>query len=405
LSLSLNKMATLPALEKKLAALWSGADTVSWHDSIAILKECQDFVDTSSPNEWSEHDEFLWSSCYHRLVAHCRQQLLVQHNAPTLSLLGSIIDMGLSFYTERISLLCTRSSLSDREASNLSSLFSTLRIPLNISNSSGATNLMFSLSKLLICCGDLARYRCRYIAAFEIDDYRLAWQFYHTAHQLYPHNGHAANQLAIVSSQNGSNSKLTMEWYLRSLCCSNSFEVAKENFRLWLQKNSKDLGTLGSLARSIFDGIAIEGLNALACSFENIFVLLALHHLAPTIEQKEAVSQIMIQSTNADLSEATLLLVVHGILYNKIQLTEEIKELLKGQKPDEELLSKLNDLHGFLNFDLLRDLYIRKVGYATNLWQIFLAENDDPSSENNGRSSTHEESDKDDIILFHGFNR
>lgn len=61
--------------------------------------------------------------------------------------------------------------------------------------------------RLLICLGDLSRYRANHL---QLTDYTEACKYYQRAQELVPNNGTPYNQLAIVSIYNVSNYEFTM---------------------------------------------------------------------------------------------------------------------------------------------------------------------------------------------------
>ncbi|CAK5262332.1 unnamed protein product [Mycena citricolor] len=101
-----------------------------------------------------------------------------------------------------------------------------------------------TLSKLLICLGDIARYREQYrpvtVAAAgkgrghgrrameQRMNFSRARALYFAAHGLNPGDGNAANQLAILAGYE-SDTLAAVGWYLRALCVATPFETAAEN--------------------------------------------------------------------------------------------------------------------------------------------------------------------------------
>lgn len=117
------------------------------------------------------------------------------------------------------------------------------------------------LSHLLICAGDLARYKCGVSSLFLAhDQFGLARLFYAQAALVQPGFGHAYNMLAVVSSLMERPLE-TVYWYLRSVCCAEPAAMGRDNLKTYLrsgycQKQMKnwDSASLVSLLQShLFD--------------------------------------------------------------------------------------------------------------------------------------------------------
>nr|XP_016996710.2 telomerase-binding protein EST1A [Drosophila takahashii] len=79
--------------------------------------------------------------------------------------------------------------------------------------------------RLLICLGDLSRYRVNHVKA---TDYLEAARYYQRAQELVPGNGAPYNQLAVISIYHHKRFD-AVYYYVRSLLTSNSIQTAKES--------------------------------------------------------------------------------------------------------------------------------------------------------------------------------
>ncbi|KAH8251681.1 hypothetical protein KR038_004533 [Drosophila bunnanda] len=79
--------------------------------------------------------------------------------------------------------------------------------------------------RLLICLGDLSRYRVNHVQA---TDYLEAARYYLKAQELVPGNGAPYNQLAVISIYHHKRFD-AVYYYVRSLLTSNSIQTAKES--------------------------------------------------------------------------------------------------------------------------------------------------------------------------------
>lgn len=79
--------------------------------------------------------------------------------------------------------------------------------------------------RLLICLGDLSRYRVNHVKA---TDYVEAAKYYQRAQELVPGNGAPYNQLAVISIYHHKRFD-AVYYYVRSLLTSNSIQTAKES--------------------------------------------------------------------------------------------------------------------------------------------------------------------------------
>ncbi|XP_017052575.2 telomerase-binding protein EST1A isoform X2 [Drosophila ficusphila] len=79
--------------------------------------------------------------------------------------------------------------------------------------------------RLLICLGDLSRYRVNHVKA---TDYLEAAKYYQRAQELVPGNGAPYNQLAVISIYHHKRFD-AVYYYVRSLLTSNSIQTAKES--------------------------------------------------------------------------------------------------------------------------------------------------------------------------------
>ncbi|KAM8704739.1 hypothetical protein ACLKA7_009229 [Drosophila subpalustris] len=79
--------------------------------------------------------------------------------------------------------------------------------------------------RLLICLGDLSRYRANHL---QLTDFAEACKYYQRAQELVPGNGAPYNQLAIISIYNHKRFD-AVYYYMRSLLTSNAIQSAKES--------------------------------------------------------------------------------------------------------------------------------------------------------------------------------
>ncbi|KAH8388227.1 hypothetical protein KR093_001288 [Drosophila rubida] len=79
--------------------------------------------------------------------------------------------------------------------------------------------------RLLICLGDLSRYRANHL---QLTDFAEACKYYQRAQELVPGNGTPYNQLAIISIYNHKRFD-AVYYYMRSLLTSNPIHSAKES--------------------------------------------------------------------------------------------------------------------------------------------------------------------------------
>ncbi|XP_068157809.1 telomerase-binding protein EST1A isoform X2 [Drosophila tropicalis] len=79
--------------------------------------------------------------------------------------------------------------------------------------------------RLLICLGDLARYRANHL---QTSDYLEAGKYYQKAQELLPGNGTPYNQLAVIAIYHHKRFD-AVYYYMRSLLSSNSVQTAKES--------------------------------------------------------------------------------------------------------------------------------------------------------------------------------
>ncbi|XP_043071106.1 telomerase-binding protein EST1A isoform X2 [Drosophila grimshawi] len=79
--------------------------------------------------------------------------------------------------------------------------------------------------RLLICLGDLSRYRANHL---QLTDFAEACKYYQRAQELVPSNGAPYNQLAIIAIYNHKRFE-AVYYYMRSLLSSNAIQSAKES--------------------------------------------------------------------------------------------------------------------------------------------------------------------------------
>lgn len=154
--------------------------------------------------------------------------------------MNRLIDSGLAFLATLLHELCTLHASSENCCTDkMQAVFRTIGLPppdLGRRESSVTSECMQSIVyRLLIFCGDLARYRSQFNKAFQSDNFEYAWRIYSAARRLAPDHGHACNQLAVVCSLLH-DTPLTIFWYLRAVCCAIPFAAAQRNAIAYLDK-------------------------------------------------------------------------------------------------------------------------------------------------------------------------
>ncbi|XP_017020555.1 telomerase-binding protein EST1A [Drosophila kikkawai] len=143
-------------------------------------------------------DVFFWKLLFYNVRDYLRSQHSDQAYAHTLLL----IEQATKFYRlmyEKLIAKCVPSSRSESAVKVVA-------------------------QRLLICLGDLSRYRVNHVQA---TDYLEAAKYYQKAQELVPGNGVPYNQLAVISIYHHKRFD-AVYFYMRSLLTSNSIQTAKE---------------------------------------------------------------------------------------------------------------------------------------------------------------------------------
>ncbi|ALC46450.1 Smg6 [Drosophila busckii] len=146
----------------------------------------------------SEHkvDAFFWKLLFYNTREHLKRQRAELANNHLLPL----IENSLKFYRTLYDKLITK----------------------YMSRCEGALKIV--AQRLLICLGDLSRYRANQL---QVTDFAEACKYYQRAQELLPNNGAPYNQLAIVAIYNHKRFD-AVYYYMRSLLTSNAIQSAKE---------------------------------------------------------------------------------------------------------------------------------------------------------------------------------
>ncbi|SPP82620.1 telomerase-binding protein EST1A [Drosophila guanche] len=177
---------------------------VNWKNFCYILNQLQEAFKTLMLEQLRfvcEHkvDAFFWKLLFYNVREYLKRQQTDQARCHTLLL----IEQALKFYHTVFDQLMTKYASSSRCESAVKVV----------------------AQRLLICLGDLSRYRVNYVQG---TDYLEAARYYHRAQELVPGNGTPYNQLAIVSIFHHKRFD-AVYYYVRSLLTSNSIQTAKES--------------------------------------------------------------------------------------------------------------------------------------------------------------------------------
>ncbi|XP_033163626.1 telomerase-binding protein EST1A [Drosophila mauritiana] len=144
-------------------------------------------------------DVFFWKLLFYNVRYYLKSQQTDQAHTHTLLL----IEQATKFYRmlyDKLMAKCVESSRRD-------------------------SALKVVAQRLLICLGDLSRYRVNHVKA---TDYMEAGRYYQRAQELVPGNGAPFNQLAVISIYHHKRFD-AVYYYVRSLLTSNSIQSAKES--------------------------------------------------------------------------------------------------------------------------------------------------------------------------------
>lgn len=188
-------------------------------------------------------DATLWRHCFYLPIDYYRRQLKDPKSAKgrwALSELSRLIDSGLAFLATLLHDLCSLYASPENSCQErICAIFDAVGLPVPGAEAHGSKVtfecMQSILYRVLIFCGDLARYRCQFNKSFQADNFEYAWQIYSAARHLAPDQGHACNQLAVVCSLLH-DMPLTVYWYLRAECCAAPFAAARRNVASYLDK-------------------------------------------------------------------------------------------------------------------------------------------------------------------------
>ncbi|KAG1657886.1 Telomerase-binding protein EST1A [Nymphon striatum] len=181
-------------------------------------------------------EQLLWKSAFHQLIEMLRRIMTDEpsYADDSKNKLLKIIEEGTVFYESLLekqqeSFGFELSDFLDSEAVRPQSLATIVKLAL------------ISAQKILICLGDLARYK---EIANNTTNYGKARNWYLKAQQIAPKNGRPYNQLAILALY--ARRRLdAVYYYIRSLAASNPFYTAKESLLSLFEEARKkyDQGT------------------------------------------------------------------------------------------------------------------------------------------------------------------
>ncbi|KAH8315244.1 hypothetical protein KR074_007766 [Drosophila pseudoananassae] len=177
---------------------------INWKNFCSILNQLQDvfkYLLLEQLKFVCEHkvDVFFWKLLFYNVRDHLKRQNTDQAHAHTLML----IEQSIKFYRVIYDQMMQRLGTSSRCESAVKVV----------------------AQRLLICLGDLSRYRVNHVQA---TDYLEAARYYLRAQELVPGNGAPYNQLAVISIYHHKRFD-AVYYYVRSLLTSNSIQTAKES--------------------------------------------------------------------------------------------------------------------------------------------------------------------------------
>ncbi|KAH8382292.1 hypothetical protein KR009_002693 [Drosophila setifemur] len=144
-------------------------------------------------------DAFFWKLLFYNVRDYLKRQNTEQAHSHTLQLIEQAIKFYLVLY-DQLMARCVASSRCESAVKVVA-------------------------QRILICLGDLSRYRVNHVQA---TDYLEAARYYQRAQELVPGNGAPYNQLAIISIYHHKRFD-AVYYYVRSLLTSNSIQTAKES--------------------------------------------------------------------------------------------------------------------------------------------------------------------------------
>ncbi|ESP00994.1 hypothetical protein LOTGIDRAFT_225561 [Lottia gigantea] len=163
-------------------------------------------------------EQLLWKSAYYQVIEVFRKNLTEEHDENMKTQLLQILQEGTDFFEGLVKRMQSVYSF------DLETFLDSNQLPPENLNRTVKLCLMIS-QKLLICLGDISRYREQ---ANETTNYGRARSWYMKAQQLAPKNGRPYNQLAILALY--TRRKLdAVYYYMRSLAASNPFITARES--------------------------------------------------------------------------------------------------------------------------------------------------------------------------------
>lgn len=214
-----------------------------------LIREC--ILEYPAESHAENLDAALWRHCYHGPIDYYRKFLKGPKTAEgrwAIAEVNRLIDAGYAFFATLLYELLALGSGGHQHGQHAlirETIFSTLGLPVP---RPGSERIIAGLDgmayRLLLCCGDLARYRWHFNRSFQEDRLKTAMALYEAARRWEPEQGHAANQLAVANSLRGGEVVRTIYWYLRGEYCAFPFSAARSNLLAYLGKMSS-LGERG----------------------------------------------------------------------------------------------------------------------------------------------------------------
>lgn len=205
------------------------------HGSDALVKEPSRSLESEFHVRW-------WRLGFYKPIEHYRRlsKSRTDRSKWAAARLLQIIDEGLGMTLGMLRALCDKHGVADFDE-----LFLSLGMPVSADAARPAPpELARMLHHLLICLGDLARYKAQSSATFlGQDQFGLACRFYDEARSCLPAHGHACSMLAVIATQL-ERPLDTVYWYIRSFSCEEPSQMGRENLKKYLdtglgQKHAK----------------------------------------------------------------------------------------------------------------------------------------------------------------------
>ncbi|XP_074640176.1 telomerase-binding protein EST1A-like [Tubulanus polymorphus] len=183
-----------------------------------LVKKCDELV-CSYPDYSNKHnvEHILWKAAFYHVIEMYRKLQYDEQDDETRAQLLVVIDQGVKFYENLLKKLQMVFKF------NLDDFLDTNRL-MSDSVSRTVKLALLSCQRVMICLGDIARYREQ---SNDTCNYGKARSWYLKAQQVAPKNGKPYNQLAILAVY--TRRKLdAVYYYIRSLSASNPFLSARE---------------------------------------------------------------------------------------------------------------------------------------------------------------------------------